>query len=141
MHSSAHREIHVQTISAFAVIANDANQVLLSRRADDGEWELPGGKADKGESPWIALSREVQEEVAVDVRVSSLEGMYFVAGEDNLVLIFRCSIAGGRPQLTPETADTGWFAPDDLPNGMRVHHGEWLQSALHHKQGVEIEEY
>lgn len=131
----------MQTISAFAVIANEANQVLLSRRADRGEWELPGGKADKGESPWIALSRELHEEVAVDVRVGSLEGMYFVAGEDNLVLIFRCSIAGGTPQATPETADTGWFAPDDLPDGMRVHHGQWLQSALHQKERVELQEY
>jgi 8-oxo-dGTP diphosphatase len=131
----------VHTISAFAVIANETNQVLLSRRADDGEWELPGGKTGKGESPWIALSRELHEEVAVDVRVSSLEGVYFVAGEDNLVLIFRCTIAGGRPRATPETAATGWFAPDELPNGMRVRHGQWLQSALHHKQRVELEEF
>ena len=131
----------MQTISAFAVIANEANQVLLSRRADDGEWELPGGQAGKGESPWIALSRELHEEVAVDVRVSSLEGMYFVASEDKLVLIFRCSIAGGRPQPTLETAATGWFAPDDLPSGMRVHHGQWLQSALHPKRQVELEEF
>ena len=48
--------------SAFAVVRDDANRVLLVRRADDGQWELPGGRVELGESAVDAVEREVAEE-------------------------------------------------------------------------------
>ncbi|MFZ2119232.1 MAG: NUDIX domain-containing protein, partial [Pseudonocardiaceae bacterium] len=40
-------------------------RVLLVRRADDGYWELPGGRVEVGESASAAVVREVAEEAGV----------------------------------------------------------------------------
>lgn len=51
---------------------NRDGKVLMAKRPIDkvlpGQWELPGGKVDLGESEHAALKREVQEEL--DLRVS-----------------------------------------------------------------------
>ncbi|MBV9729828.1 MAG: NUDIX domain-containing protein, partial [Pseudonocardiales bacterium] len=44
---------------------NDVGEVLLVRRADDGYWELPGGRIEIGESASAAVIREVAEETGV----------------------------------------------------------------------------
>lgn len=36
--------------AAFAIVRNGPGRVLLVRRADDGYWELPGGRIEVGES-------------------------------------------------------------------------------------------
>ena len=41
--------------------------ILLIQRADTGEWALPGGKLDPGETPAEAASRELAEEAGVEV--------------------------------------------------------------------------
>jgi len=56
-------------VSAGVVLNTARTEVLLSFRnakQDQGNlWEYPGGKAEEGESPEIALSRELQEEIGI----------------------------------------------------------------------------
>lgn len=56
---------------AVGVIKNSLGQILIAKRADDvhqgGLWEFPGGKVEAGESVVSALTRELQEELAVEV--------------------------------------------------------------------------
>ena len=43
--------------AAFAVTRNRVGELLLARRADDGPWELPGGRVELGNPPprvWFA---------------------------------------------------------------------------------------
>lgn len=52
-----------------------ADQVLLVRRAKpprQGEWSLPGGSQERGETVFAAAEREVREETGVDIRVLGL---------------------------------------------------------------------
>jgi len=57
------------------VIRND--KVLLSRRANtgwlDGHLCAPGGHVEKGESPTVAILREIKEELGVEVAAEDLE--------------------------------------------------------------------
>lgn len=59
--------IHV----AVAVIRNNYNQVLISKRHDHvhlgGYWEFPGGKVEAGESVENALKREIKEELDIQI--------------------------------------------------------------------------
>ena len=56
-----------------AIIVGQDQQIFISRRGDHlhqgGLWEFPGGKVELGESPEVALARELFEEV--DIHVTS----------------------------------------------------------------------
>jgi len=55
-----------------AIVERDGAVFAARRNADrsaGGLWEFPGGKIEPGESPEVALRRELQEELNVDVTV------------------------------------------------------------------------
>jgi 8-oxo-dGTP pyrophosphatase MutT (NUDIX family) len=62
--------------AAFAVVSDGDGRVLLVRRADDLNWELPGGRIDVGESAVDAVVREVAEEAGLGITVTGLAGVY-----------------------------------------------------------------
>ena len=70
-----HRPFRMQRIAAYALIRRD-DSVLLTRISDrgahPGSWTLPGGGIDHGESPRLAVVREVQEECGVECTVGDL---------------------------------------------------------------------
>jgi 8-oxo-dGTP pyrophosphatase MutT (NUDIX family) len=62
---------------AYAVVRDRSDgRVLLVRRADDGNWELPGGRVDVGESAAAAAVREVAEEAGIAVELTGLVGVF-----------------------------------------------------------------
>jgi 8-oxo-dGTP pyrophosphatase MutT (NUDIX family) len=62
--------------TAFAAVRDPAGRLLLARRADTRNWELPGGKVEPGESVVDAAVREVAEETGVRISVTGLSGVY-----------------------------------------------------------------
>lgn len=111
--------------AAFAIVRDAAGRVLLVRRADDGNWELPGGRIDVGESAAAAVVREVAEEAGVAVRVTGVAGVYSDPGHvlaypdgdvhQQLAVCFHAIGAGGgqpRPDGL-ETVAAGWFETSD----------------------------
>lgn len=57
---------------AIVAVVNEKNDILLGKRPKGnfmpGVWEHPGGKLDPGESPQTAASRELQEEIAINIK-------------------------------------------------------------------------
>lgn len=97
-------------------------KVLLVREADDGLWSLPGGWADVGDTPSVAVSREVKEETGLSVKVTKLLGVW----DRNLnghppypwhvyKHIFLCEEIGGSLALSHESTDIGFFDINELP--------------------------
>ncbi len=60
--------IHV----AVGVVQRGDGRILIARRPDHlhmgGRWEFPGGKVEEGETVQQALTRELREEVAIEVK-------------------------------------------------------------------------
>ena len=109
---------------ATAVVINEAGQVLLHRRSDNGRWWLPGGAIDPGEEPAQAVAREVWEETGVRVVPERISGVYSgpVATYPNgdaisvVSITFVCRPVGGEPRINDgESLEVRYFAPDDLP--------------------------
>ena len=59
-----------ERIHVVAAAIVDGDKVLVARRPDDahqgGLWEFPGGKLEPGETPEIALVRELEEELDIE---------------------------------------------------------------------------
>ncbi len=55
------------SVSVAAVIVNDAGQILMTQRRDNGHWEPPGGVLELKESILDGLRREVFEKTGLDV--------------------------------------------------------------------------
>ena len=52
---------------AGVIVLDDHGRLLLLHRKDPTQWELPGGKVERGERPECAASRELREELGLDV--------------------------------------------------------------------------
>lgn len=63
-------------VFAGGCIFNDAGEVLLQKRGDSNKWGFPGGAIELGETPQMAVIREVKEETGLDVRVDKMIGVY-----------------------------------------------------------------
>ncbi len=92
--------------------------VLLRRGFEPGKglWTFPGGFVDLGESVEQAARREAREELAIDVTIGGVVGVYS-RPEDRVVLVVFHATTTGDPQTTPEAPEVCSFAPDDLPYG------------------------
>lgn len=127
--------------SVSAVVVRDG-RLLLQQRADSGEWGLPGGSVEIGETVTAAVQREVWEETGFEVAVDRLVGVYsdprfqVVRYPDGRVwhyvnLCFACDLRGGQPRPQPtETLDLAWFAPDALPPDLVPVHRPRIEDAL-----------
>ena len=110
--------------SVNVVVANDDGEILLIRRTDNGNWALPGGAVDIGESLPQAAIRETREETGIDCQITGLSGTYTDPGhvilytsngevrqEFSVVLTARAT--SGQPTPSSETSEVRWVPVDD----------------------------
>lgn len=101
-------------------------RVLLIRRGKApllGEWSLPGGVLECGETLRDATIREAREETGLIVEPEEMLGVYerIIRDEQgktryHYVLIdYLCRVVGGNLQAGSDAADVRWFKREELP--------------------------
>jgi ADP-ribose pyrophosphatase YjhB (NUDIX family) len=106
-------------VGSSAIVTDDRNRILLQRRTDSGNWALPGGTMDIGETFADSVIREVKEETGFDVRIERIVGIYsdpahVFAYDDGEVrqefsICLACTIIGGSLQVSSESTAVEFF--------------------------------
>ena len=103
-------------------IERDRAYLLLRRNEEPylGEWDLPGGFVEMGESPRDAVRREVLEETGLTVTPTEVIGAftseYGDTGKHTIDIAYLCRLEGGAFELDRhEKTDAAWFRLDDMP--------------------------
>ena len=113
-------------VPACGVLAiDDEGRILLQRRRDTGQWAIPMGKMELGETPSECAIRETREETGVLTEITGILGVYsdpahIVAYTDGEIrqeyeVILLGRPVSGIPAANDEASDVAWIKPDDLP--------------------------
>ncbi len=110
--------------AAGAVVADPAGRVLCVRRRFDpqaGNWCLPGGLADPGESAQQTACREVREETGVVIELEDLLGVFA-----SYIVAFAARAEAQEPVAGHDVLAAAWFEPRSLPELCFPSHREAL---------------
>lgn len=111
--------------SANVVVADEDGRILLIRRSDNGNYALPGGAMELGESLAAAAVREAKEETGYDVKVTGVVGIYTNPGHvveytsngevrQEFTVVLSASIIGGAPTVNDEATEVTWVDPAQM---------------------------
>ena len=124
-------------VPACGVLAtDDEGRILLQRRRDTGQWAIPMGKMELGETPSRCAIRETREETGVLTEITGILGIYSDPGhvvaysdgeirqEYEVILLGRP--VSGTPAANDEASDVAWIEPDNL-TAFDIHPTQWRQ--------------
>ena len=111
-------------IGVGALIVENGRVVLIKRGKAPllGEWSIPGGMLELGETLRQGAEREALEETGLVVRATELLGVFdrvVPDAEGNIVyhyvlIDFLCERISGDLRAGADAADARWFTPDEV---------------------------
>lgn len=126
------REYPDRPIIGVGAIIIQNGLVLLARRASEplrGQWSIPGGMLELGETLRAGAEREALEETGLHVRAGEVVDVFdsIIAGEQAaapqfhyVIIDFLCEVTGGELRAGSDASDVRWFAQQELPTlGLR----------------------
>ena len=118
------REYPDSPLVGVGAIIIDDGRVLLVKRGHPplaGEWSIPGGALEAGETVREGAVREVREETCLTVEPAELLGVYDRVLRDgggrvlyHYVLVdFLCRRVAGEPRPAGDAGEARWFTPEE----------------------------
>ena len=119
------RQYPDRPIVAVGAVILDGDRVLLVQRGQEplkGEWSLPGGAVEAGETLEAALAREVREETALEVEVGDVVEVLDSIRRDAegrteyhyVIIDYACRVRAGTPARGTDADDVRWVGIDEL---------------------------
>lgn len=103
-----------------AIIEKDGKTLLVKRKYPPfkGDWSLPAGFVEYGESPQDCAIRETYEETNLKVKLSSVFGVY--SGQDDprthaILIVYLTENATGELKPGDDAEELGFFSQDEIP--------------------------
>jgi 8-oxo-dGTP diphosphatase len=127
---------------AAAARTNDGRWLLI-RRGDTGEWALPGGTLEWGETLRVALARELLEEAGIErAEIVRLCGVYSRPDRDprfhGVTIVVECAIdpPTRAPDNPLEIRDVRLFSKEELPTTLAMGMQDMLRVAIARDEAV-----
>lgn len=115
-------------LTAVTCILYDKNTkcLLLEKRSDNGQWCVPGGAIELGESLEQALIREVKEETSLDISNPKLidvkANVHMIYPNHDEVyytdVLYEVTEFSGTLKHDEESTDLRWFKINELPENI-----------------------
>ncbi len=117
--------------SVNVIIVNERDEMLMICRTDNGNWAVPGGAMDFGESIAEAAVRETREETGIECEITGLVGIYtnprhvirYTSNDEvrqDFSIVFTARPLAGKPTPSSESSEVEWVSLDAVP-GLRMH--------------------
>ncbi|MFF3211085.1 NUDIX hydrolase [Streptomyces sp. NPDC002886] len=128
--STGSKSMPLHSVSVAGAVVRQDGRLLAIRRADNGNWELPGGVLELSEPPEAGVRREVLEETGIEVEVDELTGVYKNTTRGIVALVFRCKPSGGTERTSAESTAVAWLTPEEVTAQMSEVYAIRLLDAL-----------
>lgn len=120
------------------IVVNEKGEVLMGKRIKTGQWTLPGGKVEKGETYEQTIVRETKEETGLDIEIVKTLGLAesILDGAHWRYQNFIGRVKGG--ELKDEKGKIEgwkWIAPDKLSDNIYEPSKKTLILFLSDKEG------
>ncbi|WP_069165841.1 NUDIX hydrolase [Nocardia altamirensis] len=129
-----------------ALVVDSGGAVLMQRRGDSGNWSLPGGIMEIGETLEQCVIRETKEETGLDIEIAGLLGIYtdpahvieYSDGEirQEFAITFYGRVTGGQLAVSHESTEVRFVRPDEMAS-LPVHPTVRLRLQHHFEQRVQ----
>ncbi|MET9490925.1 NUDIX domain-containing protein [Nocardia sp. NPDC006630] len=126
-----------------ALVVDDQGAILLQRRRDSGNWSLPGGIMEIGETLEECVVRETKEESGLDIEITGLLGIYtdpehviaYADGEirQEFSVTFYGRVRGGQVAVSDESTEVRFVGLDEVAD-LPVHDTVRLRLRHHAEQ-------
>jgi len=114
------------TVAVGGVVIREG-KVLLVRRGKApalGEWAIPGGRVELGETLEEAAEREVWEETGVRVRAAGMCHLFEDIRKDEagrirfhyVIVDLLAEYQSGEPRAADDAHEAAWLSPEDFPS-------------------------